>query len=58
MKNTKTVYEIIQNIPAESMVELSFEQLREFETSLKEEVIIHALKNRQKRENIAVLYWP
>ena len=31
VKNTKTVYEIIQNIPVESMIALSFTQLREFE---------------------------
>ena len=48
VKNTKTVYEIIQNIPVESMIALSFTQLREFEAQLKEEVIAHTLKHREK----------
>ena len=48
VKNTKTVYEIIQNIPVESMIALSFTQLREFESQLKEEVIAHTLKHREK----------
>ena len=47
VKNTKTVYEIIQNIPVESMIALSFTQLREFEAELKEEVIAHTLKHSE-----------
>lgn len=39
---------LILNISAESMVELSFEQRHKFETSLRVEVIIHTLKNRQR----------
>lgn len=48
VKNTKTVYEIIQNIPVDSMIALSFTQLREFEAQLKDEVIAHTLKRKQK----------
>ncbi len=48
VKKTKTVYEIIQTIPVDSMVALSFPQLRDFETRLKEEVIGHTLKHREK----------
>jgi len=48
VKKTKTVYEIIQTIPVDSMVALSFPQLRDFEARLKEEVIAHTLKHREK----------
>ena len=48
VKNTNSVYEIIQNIPVDSMIALSFTQLRKFEAQLKEEVIAHTLKHRQK----------
>ena len=48
VKKTKTVYEIIQTIPVDSMVALSFPQLRDFEARLKEEVIGHTLKHREK----------
>jgi hypothetical protein len=48
VKKTKTVYEIIQKIPVDSMVALSFPQLRDFEARLKEEVICHTLKHREK----------
>ena len=45
VKHTKSVYEIIQTIPVESMIALSFPQLRDFEAQLKEEVIAHTLKH-------------
>ena len=48
VKHTKSVYEIIQTIPVDSMISLSFPQLRDFEKRLKEEVIAHTLKRRQK----------
>ena len=48
VKIKKTVYEIIQTIPVDSMVSLSFSQLRDFEAQLKEEVIEHTLKHREK----------
>ena len=48
VKHTKSVYEIIQNIPVDSMIALSFTQLREFEAQLKDEVIAHTLKRKQK----------
>ena len=48
VKKTKTVYEIIQTIPVESMIALSFTQLRDFEAQLKEEIIAHTLKHREK----------
>ena len=48
VKSKKTVYEIIQTIPVDSMVALSFPQLRDFEERLKEEVIGHTLKHREK----------
>lgn len=48
VKHTKSVYEIIQTIPVESMIALSFTQLREFEAQLKDEVIAHTLKRKQK----------
>lgn len=48
VKKTKTVYEIIQTIPVDSMIALSFTQLRDFEARLKEEVIAHTLKRKQK----------
>ena len=48
VKSKKTVYEIIQNIPVDSMIALSFTQLREFEAQLKDEVIAHTLKRKQK----------
>ena len=48
VKSKKTVYEIIQTIPVDSMVALSFPQLRDFEARLKEEVIAHTLKHREK----------
>ncbi len=48
IKHTKSVYEIIQNIPVDSMIALSFTQLRGFEAQLKEEVIAHTLKRKQK----------
>ena len=48
VKSKKTVYEIIQTIPVDSMVSLSFSQLRDFEAQLKEEVIAHTLKHREK----------
>ena len=48
VKCTKSVYEIIQTIPVDSMIALSFPQLRDFEARLKEEVITHTLKRRQK----------
>lgn len=61
VKNTKTVYEIIQNIPVESMITLSFTQLREFEAQLKEEVITHTFKHRKKTKEyhraVLVLRW-
>ena len=48
VKHTKSVYEIIQTIPVESMIALSFPQLRDFEAQLKEEVIARTLKHREK----------
>lgn len=48
VKKTKTVYEIIQTIPIDSMIALSFSQLCDFETRLKEEIITHTLKHREK----------
>lgn len=48
VKHTKSVYEIIQTIPVDSMISLSFPQLRDFEKRLKDEVIAHTLKRRQK----------
>lgn len=48
VKHTKSVYEIIQTIPVDSMIALSFPQLRDFEARLKDEVITHTLKRRQK----------
>ena len=48
VKSKKTVYEIIQTIPVDSMLTLSFSQLRDFEAQLKEEVIGHTLKHREK----------
>lgn len=48
VKSKKTVYEIIQTIPVDSMVSLSFSQLRDFEVRLKEEVVAHSLKHREK----------
>ena len=48
VKSKKTVYEIIQTIPVDSMVALSFPQLRDFEARLKDEVIGHTLKHREK----------
>ena len=48
VKSKKTVYEIIQTIPVDSMLSLSFSQLRDFEAQLKEEVIGHTLKHREK----------
>ena len=47
VKSKKTVYEIIQTIPVDSMIALSFTQLRDFEARLKE-VIAHTLKHREK----------
>ena len=44
VKSKKTVYEIIQTIPVESMIALSFPQLRDFEAQLK----AHTLKRKQK----------
>ena len=49
VKSKKTVYEIIQTIPVDSMVSLSFSQLRDFEARLKEEVVAHSLKHKEKR---------
>lgn len=48
VKNKKTVYEIIQTIPVDSMVSLSFSQLHDFEARLKEEVVAHSLKHKEK----------
>ncbi len=61
VKNTKTVFEIIQRIPVNCMVELSFTQLRDFEAQLKEEIITHILRHRQKtreyRRAVLALRW-
>ena len=46
--NTKSIYEVIQNIPVDSMIALSFPQLRIFEMHLKEEVVEHSLKHRER----------
>ena len=48
VKSKKTVYEIIQTIPVDSMMALSFTQLRDFEAHLKEEIIAHTLQHREK----------
>lgn len=51
LKSKDTVYEIIKEIPADSMVSLSFKQLREFESRLKDEVIYYSLKHKEKTKD-------
>lgn len=61
VKHTKSVYEIIQKIPVNSMIGLSFTQLHTFEKQLKEEVITHVLRYREKtqeyRRAVLALRW-
>ena len=51
LKSKDTVYEIIKEIPADSMVSLSFKQLREFEGRLKDEIIFYSLKHKEKSKD-------
>jgi hypothetical protein len=51
LKSKDTVYEIIKEIPADSMVSLSFKQLREFEGKLKDEIIFYSLKHKEKTKD-------
>ncbi len=61
VKNKKTVYKIIEKIPADSMISFSFSQLIEFEDRLKEEVINYFLKHKEKTKEshraILALRW-